>query len=140
MNNKKIIFFSLSTVFLFSALFVVFGWVEPTSNILTGYSAPINAASNAQTKTGNLTFSAVYDYNNVAYYVNPSNSNSGNFAGKIISNTSTLQTDPDKTLVTKDYVDNACILIPYATACPTGYSSLSGIASTGGVNKMCCRV
>ncbi|MDD3084975.1 MAG: hypothetical protein PHU32_03775 [Candidatus ainarchaeum sp.] len=82
----------------------------------------------------------MYDYNNVAYYLNPSDSNSGNFASKIISDISTLQTDSDRTLITKDYVDSTCILMPYATACPTGYYSLSGIASTGGVNKMCCRI
>ncbi|MDD3032352.1 MAG: hypothetical protein PHO58_04320 [Bacilli bacterium] len=139
MKKQKILIFLLSTIIFFSTFFIAYGWFEPTTNILSEYAAPINTTATAQTKGGSLIVPMIYDYDNVSYYIDPSNINSGNLAGKIISDTSILQTDPDKTLITKDYVDNLCILVLYATTCPNGYSSLSGIASTGGTYKMCCR-
>jgi len=135
MNKQKTLIFSLSILFLLAISFIGFAWFEPSSSIKEIY-IPINNTSVAQTKAGNLSVEMVYDYNNSAYYINPGGNS--NIAGKIISNTSVVSTDSGTTLVTKDYVDNNCILIAYNGACPTGFSTSTG-TSRGAGYIMCCR-
>ena len=38
----------------------------------SGYTAPLNTSSTAQTKIGAITVPMVYDYNNTSYYIDPS--------------------------------------------------------------------
>ena len=98
MKNQKILILSLSILFLSTISFIGFAWFEPSSSIKEIYT-PISDTSAAQTKVGNLSAEMVYDYNNSAYYINPSGNS--NIAGKIISNTSVVSTDSGTTLSQK---------------------------------------
>jgi len=135
MKKQKFLILSLSILFFLSIFFIGFAWFEPSSSIKEIY-IPIDNTSVAQTKAGNLSVEMIYDYNNSAYYINPSGNS--NISGKIISNTSVVSTDSAKTLATKDYVDSNCILIAYNGTCPTGFSTSTGTPRGAGY-KMCCR-
>jgi hypothetical protein len=81
MNKQKILIFSLSAMLFFSLSFIAYSWNEPTTNMPSGYTAPLNTSSTAQTKIGAITVPMVYDYNNTSYYIDPSGNSL--FAGKI---------------------------------------------------------
>lgn len=86
-NFKKLTFFA--TVLIVSLAlgnFVLAVWTEPTATPPNNNApAPINVSSNAQTKTGNLSVSTLYDTDNTSYYINPSATAtpSGVFAGSV---------------------------------------------------------
>lgn len=87
MNKQKILIFSLSAMLFFSLSFIAYSWSEPTTNMPSGYTAPLNTSSTAQTKIGAITVPMVYDYNNTSYYIDPSGNSL--FAGKIGIGTTT---------------------------------------------------
>ncbi|MDD3084971.1 MAG: hypothetical protein PHU32_03755 [Candidatus ainarchaeum sp.] len=145
MSKQKILIFSLSILALFLVSFVVYSWSEPTSIMPNSYTAPLNTSSTAQSKAGDLTAAAFYDYNDSSYYIDPANgTQSANIAGKIITETSTTSADDDKTLVTKDYIDDICILVPFnddaiVDKCPVGYYVTEMVASAASGNMLCCK-
>jgi len=124
---------------------MVFGWSEPTTTMPGSYSTPINTSATAQSKAGALTVPKIYDYDNNSYYIDPANSTqSANIAGKIITGVSTTSTDSDKTLATKDYIDDVCVLVAFnddATVdkCPIGYYVTEMVASAASGNMLCCK-
>ena len=87
MNKQKILIFSLSAILFLALSFIVYSWNEPTTNMPSGYTAPLNTSSTAQTKIGAITVPMVYDYNNTSYYIDPSGNSL--FAGKIGIGTTT---------------------------------------------------
>jgi len=143
--NKKVLFFSLSIIAFFLTSYMVFGWSEPTTTMPGSYSTPINTSATAQSKAGALTVPKIYDYDNNSYYIDPANSTqSANIAGKIITGVSTTSTDSDKTLATKDYIDDVCVLVAFnddATVdkCPIGYYVTEMVASAASGNMLCCK-
>ncbi|MDD2227364.1 MAG: hypothetical protein PHH71_02135 [Clostridia bacterium] len=134
--KKRNLIFSLSVLFLLSFSFIVFGWFEPITSVVSGYKTPLNSGGTTQTKQGALSAGMFYDYNDPSYYINPSGNS--NIAGKITTNTSTLASDSAGTIATKDYVDSNCILVAYNGTCPTGFSTSTG-TSRGAGYIMCCR-
>ncbi|MDD4411720.1 MAG: hypothetical protein PHO58_04390 [Bacilli bacterium] len=145
MNKQKILIFSLSILAFFSLSFVVYSWSEITTAMPSSYTSPIDTGANAQTKIGALTVPIIYDYSSQNYYIDPANSTqSASIAGKIITGTSTTSTDGDKTLVTKDYVDDVCVLVAFnddavVDKCPTGYFVTEMVASAASGNMLCCK-
>ncbi|MDD2227352.1 MAG: hypothetical protein PHH71_02075 [Clostridia bacterium] len=142
MRKQKILIFSLSILAFFLVSFVVYSWSEPTGTMPTSYTAPLNTSSTAQTKAGDLTAATFYDYNDSSYYIDPSGNS--NISGKIITGTSTTSADGDKTLATKDYVEQNCQLIAFGvtatTACPAGYYVTEMIAPAQTGYMLCCKV
>jgi len=143
MSKKNILIFSLSTIFFLSAAFMVFSWVEVTTNMPSSYTTPIDTSATAQSKFGTLSAQAFYDNDNSSYYVNPSGDSV--VSGKITTGTSTISTDNGKTLVTKDYADNInCRLVYFGVAtttnCPTGYYVTEMVAAAQTGYMLCCKV
>lgn len=91
--NRSTLIILILTVSLFGGYFV-FAWTEPTASPPGGnVSTPLNVSSTAQEKSGNLTFTAFYDYNNNSYFVDPSGPVSALLAGNVgIGTTSTSNT------------------------------------------------
>ena len=83
MNKQKTLIFSLSAILFFSLSFIAYSWSEPTTNMPSGYTAPLNTSSTAQTKIGAITVPMVYGYNNTSYYIDPSGNSV--VVGKIIT-------------------------------------------------------
>ncbi|MGI6341154.1 MAG: hypothetical protein ACOX0B_03025 [Minisyncoccales bacterium] len=54
MNKQKILIFSLSAILFLALSFIAYSWSEPTTNMPSGYTAPLNTSSIAQTKTGEI--------------------------------------------------------------------------------------
>jgi len=140
--NKKILIFSLSIIAISLTSYMVFGWSEPKTTMPSFYSSPINTSATAQTKVGALTVPIIYDYNNSAYYIDPSGNSS--ISGKIISGTSTTSADTAKTIATKDYVESICQLVAFGaattTACPIGYYVTEMLAPAQTGHMLCCKV
>src|SRR3989338_1636118 len=62
----------VSTLPAFFIAAVVFAWTEPSSAPPTGnVPAPLNVSGTSQTKSGELTFPKMVDYNDTGYYVDP---------------------------------------------------------------------
>ena len=142
MNKKKILIFSLSAMLFLAGSFIVYSWAEPTTTMPSAYTAPLNTSSTAQSKVGDLTVPKIYDYDNNSYYIDPSGNS--NISGKITTGTSTTSADGDKTLATKDYVDDVCVLVAFnddATVdkCPVGYYVTEMVASAASGNMLCCK-
>ena len=103
MNKQKILIFSLSAILFLALSFIVYSWNEPTTNMPSGYTAPLNTSSIAQTKTGEIGASMFRDADNPNYYINPSGNSV--VSGKIIMENSTSSGDIPTTIATKGYVD-----------------------------------
>ena len=134
--NKKYTISILLLAISFLGVIVCFGWFEPTTVVNNLYTTPINTGPVSQAKVGTIKAQAFYDYDNSSYYVNPSGSSI--VSGKITTGTSIIPTDDDKTLVTKEYVDDVCKLVVYTSTCPEGYFTSTGV-SRGAGYIMCCR-
>ncbi|MDD4661741.1 MAG: hypothetical protein PHG24_00460 [Candidatus Pacebacteria bacterium] len=99
MKNQKIIIFSLAGLLFLTASFLVYSWNEPTENMPSNYSTPLNTSSTSQTKTGELGASSFIDADDNSYYINPS----GN---SVVSGTITVDRPNNAdNVATKGYVD-----------------------------------
>ena len=103
MNKQKTLIFSLSAILFLALSFIVYSWNEPTTNMPSGYTAPLNTSSIAQTKTGEIGASMFRDADNGKYYINPSGDSV--ISGKIVTDYDVQDDDSSSTLTTKDYVD-----------------------------------
>jgi hypothetical protein len=103
MNKQKTLIFSLSAILFLALSFIVYSWNEPVANMPSGYTAPLNTSSIAQTKTGEIGASMFRDADNPNYYINPSGNSV--VSGKIIMENSTSSGDIPTTIATKGYVD-----------------------------------
>ncbi|MDD4068404.1 MAG: hypothetical protein PHV65_05960 [Bacteroidales bacterium] len=77
----------------------MYSWSEPVTSMPSGYTAPLNTSSTAQTKTGELGASSFRDADDSNYYINPS----GN---SVVAGTITAANPVENNHVsTKGYVD-----------------------------------
>ncbi|MDD2909699.1 MAG: hypothetical protein PHU74_02095 [Candidatus Pacebacteria bacterium] len=107
MNKQKTLIFSLSAILFLALSFIVYSWSEPTTNMPSGYTAPLNTSSNFQEKYGPLIFPMMYDGDtcddpstgNCPYYINPS-------GDSIVSGTiSAANPTKNNHIATKGYID-----------------------------------
>ncbi|MGI6340607.1 MAG: hypothetical protein ACOX0B_00165 [Minisyncoccales bacterium] len=136
MNKQKTLIFSLSAILFLALSFIVYSWSEPTTNMPSGYTAPLNTSSNFQKKDGPLIFPMMYDGDtcndplteNCPYYINPSGNSV--IAGKIVTDNPVSAGDFPNTVATKGYVDALFDGIEQEV-------SLSNLMHIKGTNPLC---
>ena len=124
MNKKPLTFLLLATLFL-ALSFIVYSWNEPVANMPSGYTAPLNTSSTAQSKTGEIGASLFRDADNSNYYINPSGNSK--ISGIISSEAGPLENNH---LTTKGYVDGLLGNVEQEV-------SLSNLIYVNGTNPSC---
>ncbi|MDD4358767.1 MAG: hypothetical protein PHY30_03050 [Candidatus Pacebacteria bacterium] len=111
MNKENLLIFSLSGVLFLTVSFIVYSWSEPTGNMPSTYTPPINESIVAQYKRGILGAQEFRDSDNNGYYINPSGdsviSGSITTSGNIVT---ARPTEADQ-VTTKGYVDEQIALV-----------------------------
>lgn len=127
---------------------IVFAWTEPSQNPPLGNTlAPLNVSGTAQTKTGELTFPKMVDYDDNGYYVDP---HANSWLYRIYSydirsdiyrdrDNTTFYLDPAGTSVLNDLtVNGQSVCLANGTNCPAGssywFSSGTNIYNTNSGN------
>jgi len=124
MNKKPLTFLLLATLIL-ALSFIVYSCNEPEANMPSGYTAPLNTSSTAQSKTGEIGASLFRDADNSNYYINPSGNSK--ISGIISSEAGPLENNH---LTTKGYVDGLLGNVEQEV-------SLSNLIYVNGTNPSC---
>jgi len=103
----------------------VYSWSEPATPMPSGYTAPLNTSSTAQTKTGEIGASSFRDADDPDYYMNPSGNSK--ILGMISSEAGPMENNH---LTTKGYVDGLLGNMEQEV-------SLSNLVYVSGTNPVC---
>jgi len=104
MDKQKTLIFSLSALLFLATSFIVYSWSEPATSMPSGYTAPLNTSSTAQTKTGEIGASSFRDADDGNYYINPSGDSI--ISGKITTDYNVQESDSSGIIPTKGYVES----------------------------------